>query len=78
MTIANKGPDISRFGTIKQKMVFDGPMGMITDTATNVIKEQMRGSKGMNVQKTYVINKKNHVLADLFRGKDVKVVSAQY
>ena len=50
-------------------------MGLVTDAA-NLIKETaMRGSKVPNAPKTYVINKKNHILAELFKGKDVKAVS---
>ena len=49
-------------------------MGLVADAA-NLMKDSLRGSKVQNAQKTLVINKKNHVLAELFKGKDVKAVS---
>lgn len=55
--------------------MFTNPLGLVSDTA-NLIKDSLRGSKVTNAPKTYVINKKNHVLAELFKGKDVKAVSA--
>ena len=75
MTIASKGPDLNRIGTIKQNLVFNNPLGLVTDAAILIKEATMRGSKVPNAPKTYVINKKNHILAELFKGKDVKAVS---